>query len=171
MITIHTVEQGSPKWHKLRQGKVTASNAGLLLTFGKNRALEPSTFTGNFYTERGKVLEKYAIDQYSKHQMVDVQLVGFVTNDKYPECGASPDGITDRLIEVKCFGESKHLSITKRTIPFEVMAQIQFGMMICELDKCDLVLYNPEVEPKLALRIITVKAVKKIHQNIRRALK
>lgn len=171
MITIHSVEQGTDEWHKLRRGKVTASNAHKLLQFGKSRALEESSFKGNYHTERGKDLEKYAIDQYEKSNLIDVQRIGFVTNDTYPDCGASPDGITDRLIEVKCFKDSKHLSITWKTIPFEVQAQIQFGMMICELDKCDLVLYNPEVDPRMALRVITVKAVKKVHQNIRRALK
>jgi len=171
VITIHEVEQGTDEWHKLRKGKVTASNAHKLLQFGKSRATEESSFKGNYHTERGKDLEKYAIEYYEKSQLVDVQRPGFITNSKYPDCGASPDGVTDRLLEVKCFKDDKHLSITRLSIPFEVQSQIQFAMMICELDRCDLILYNPEVDPKLAFRIIEVKASRKIHQNIRRALK
>lgn len=171
MITIHDVAQGSESWHQLRAGKVTASNAWKLIKYGKAKALEPSTFTGNYHTERGKDLEKYAIDQYAKSNLVDVLTVGFVTNDKYPDCGASPDGITDRLIEVKCFKDTKHLSITDRSVPPEVQAQIQFQMMICEYNVCDLVLYNPEVEPSLSLRVITIKLNRKMQSYIKLRLK
>lgn len=171
MITIHDVKQNTPEWHELRSGKVTASNAWKLLTYGKANAIGTSTFKGNYHTERGHTLEPIAIELYAKANLVDVQTVGFVTNDKYPDCGASPDGIAERLIEVKCFGKDKHLSITNRSIPPEIVAQVQFQMMICEFDTCDLVLYNPEVEPQHALRILTIKANKIIQRNIRKALK
>ncbi len=46
------------------------------------------------------------------------------------------------------------------------MAQLQFSMMVCELDIADLVLYNPDVDAKDALRIITVDKEPKIIDRI-----
>ena len=166
MPTIHNVEQRSPEWFELRRNKITASKAGKLLESGVEKAMEVSTFTGNIWTERGSILESEAIELYEKIKDIPVLTVGFVTNDKYPNCGASPDGITDRLIEVKCFNAEKHLNIHKDDIPFEVMAQVQFGMMICELDLCDLVLYNPDLPADKALKIIEIKRNEKIINNI-----
>lgn len=166
MPTLHNVEQRSQEWHELRKNKVTASNAGKLLEYGVRKAIEPSTFEGNIWTERGQLLESEALELYERIRDVDVLRIGFVTNDKYPNCGASPDGITDRLIEVKCFNKDKHSSIEKSNIPFEVMAQVQFGMMICELDLADLVLYNPDLPAKEALKIIEIKRDEKIITNI-----
>jgi hypothetical protein len=166
MLTLHNIEQRSAEWHKLREGRFTASNAGKLLEFGPHKALEPSTFTGNKWTERGLILEPEAIELYERVKQIDVLHVGFVTNSHYPNCGASPDGLTDRLIEVKCFEKDKHLSINLETIPFEVMAQLQFGMMICEMETADLVLYNPDVDAKDALKIISVERDIRIFNRI-----
>jgi len=171
MLTKHNVEQGTEEWFKLRSGLVTASNAAKFIEGGYKRATEQSTFKGNYYSKRGQDLEPEAIELYEKIKEVVVQRYGFITNSKYPLCGASPDGVTDRLIEVKCFNKNKHNSITKTTIPFEVMAQIQFSMLITELNKCDLVLYNPDLEPANALKIITVNKDNKIHKRLQKLIK
>lgn len=170
MLTLHNIEQRSDEWHALRDGKITASNAHKLLQYGKDKALEKSQFVGNIYTERGQILESEALELYERVKDTNVLLVGFVTNSDYPDCGASPDAITDRLIEVKCFNKDKHLSITSDNIPFEVMAQVQFGMMICEMQVADLVLYNPDVEPKNALKIIEIERDEQIINNIKSKL-
>jgi hypothetical protein len=100
-----------------------------------------------------------------------VAQVGFVTNDKYPNCGYSPDGILpDRIIEVKAFNESKHLA-SHNDIPFDVMAQIQFGLMISEMPVGVLVLYNPDInniDQNLLLKVIPRDD--KIIANIERKL-
>lgn len=157
MLTLHNVQQRSKEWHKLRNGRITASMAGRLLREGLKPLLEPQKeIPDNYWMKRGRDLESDAIEVYEKVTGIDVLQVGFVTNTDYPMCGASPDGVTDCLIEVKCFNTKKHLEIDVNNIPFDVMAQVQFSMMVCELDNCDLVLYNPEINAIDAFRIIPI---------------
>ena len=173
MITIHQVNQRSAEWHLIRQGKVTGSNAHILLTKGLEEALKANEkrIAQNWYMKRGQTLEPEAIEIYEKIKDVDVQTVGFVTNSDYKNAGASPDGVVGtRLLEVKCFNASKQLSIGEDNIPFEVMAQLQFNMMICELEDADLILYNPDLPAKDAFKIITVPKNYMIIQNIERKL-
>jgi hypothetical protein len=173
-IKIHAIAQGTPEWLELRAGKYTGSNADKLLRFGAiDYALtEQSDFKGNFYTKRGHILEDEATELYEKITGKIVNSVGFVTNDKYISCGYSPDGICgETLIEVKCFNTVKHMQMINGDIPFKVEAQIHFGMLICELKKANLIIYNPEIEnPKDAFKIITIKAKKSIQDNLKRIL-
>lgn len=171
IITSHDVKQGTPDWHLLRSGIITASNAHKLLTGGVLAAVEEVVIKDNYYMKRGRELEPEAIELYERINEVEVERPGFITNSKYTGCGVSPDGITDRLIEVKCFGKDKHLAIDEDNIPFEVMAQCQFGMMIVGLNKTDLVLYNPDLDSDVALKIITIKKDVKIHQRFNKILK
>lgn len=170
--TIHNCAQNSAEWFELRKGRVTASNAWKLLQKGYKEATEQKPVPTTRAMQRGKDLEPEALEIYSRVKGdVDVMTVGFVTNPKYPNAGASPDGIVgDKLIEVKCFGEKKHLDVAKGNIPFEVMAQVQMQMMICELEECDLVLYNPQLDAKDAFKILTIQADPVIHRNIAKHL-
>lgn len=151
MLTITNVKQGSPEWHKLRAGKVTASNASILLYKGKLSAIEQNKpgFSG-YWAQRGHILEEEAISIYEKVFKSNVIRYGFVQNSLYPDCGWSPDGLVilpDKRIgiEVKAFKEDKHINSIK-TLPPEVIAQCQFGIMIGELDYMDVVLYNPDLD-------------------------
>lgn len=148
MVTIHSVKQGTDEWHGLRvQYPHTASLAYVLLTKGKNAASNKFGVRGTgFWAERGHILEEEAVDVYNAVYGVEIERVGFVTNDQYPNCGYSPDGLLpSRGIEVKCFKEEKHLACLT-DIPTEVYAQVQFGMMVAELPDCDLIFYNPDIE-------------------------
>lgn len=121
--------------------------------------------------KRGRELEPEAIEIYERIYSIKVRRPGFVTNTKYPNAGYSPDGMyKQKLLEVKCFGKDKHLSIFVDSIPFEVMAQCQFGMMIAEMDECDLVLYNPDIEPIEAIRIININRDDAIIKRIKSLL-
>lgn len=173
-ITYHDIAQGSLGWLALRKGKVTASNADKLLIGGKQKllSLPDSQFKGNYYTTRGTALEPSAVALYEQIKGVSVQTTGGITNNKYPDCWYSPDGYTDvRLLEVKCFQEAKH-ERSRIEIPFEVMAQMQFGMMIAEKKVCDLVLYNPDIDdPTHCLYIVSVDYDERIIEHIRKKLK
>lgn len=173
-VKTHDCEQRTPEWFALRRGKVTGSNAHVLLKKGLWEALDANNKTGgyqNHWMLRGQLLESDAVELYSKLYAVDVLVPGFVTNDKYPNAGASPDGIAgDILIEVKAFNSSKMLGIDIDNIPFEVMAQLQFNMMVCELDKADLVLYNPDLPLDQAFNVIRVNVDPGIVRNIERKL-
>jgi hypothetical protein len=160
MVTIHNTPQNSEEWLQARIGKFTGSNAIKLLKHGRtDRArVQETEFKGNKWTQRGHDLEPYAIAAYEQVKDVKVNRPGFITNDKYPECLFSPDGLLeDSVIEVKCFGEKRHNDIHIRNIPDEILAQVHFGMIMCEKKNATLVLFNPDLEPKKALKIIKIK--------------
>lgn len=173
MITTYDVIQGTPEWLELRQGKYTGTSAEKLLKHGATSyaLTEASDFSGNFHTQRGHTLEEEAIELYEAIRHVTVERPGFITNDQFPKCGYSPDGLlTDLLIEVKCFSEAKHMEVYRGDIPLKIMAQVQFGLLICELPRANLIIYHPKLEPKYALKIIDIKANKAAHNNFRRIL-
>ena len=171
MVTIHNTEQRTDEWLAERVGKFTGSNAHKLLRYGrcdKARVEENPAFTGNYWTKRGQDLEPFAIAAYEMVKDVKVDRPGFVTNDDYPECLFSPDGIFEKtLIEVKCFGEKKHLGINRRNIPPEILAQVHFGMLMGELDEAHLVLFSDEVDERHGLKIIPVKRDKKLINKLK----
>jgi putative phage-type endonuclease len=172
-LKIHNIDQRTQEWLELRKGRVTGSNAHILLTKGKDEAIEANNKQNfsNFYMKRGSALEKEAIEIYES-KYGDVLQVGFVTNTDYPNAGASPDGISgEYLLEVKCYYGTKMLGISDETIPFEAMAQMQFNMMICELEKARLVMYNPDLEVNNAFKVIDIDIDYKIVKNIERTLK
>ena len=159
MVTIHDTPQNSDDWLKARIGKFTASNAIELLKHGRvDRArVVEKEFAGNQWTRRGHDLEPFAVTAYEQVKEVSVKRPGYITNDKYKDCLFSPDGLTDtHVIEIKCFNETRHHKVRK-TIPPEILAQIHFGMIMAELSYAHLVLFNPDLEPKDALFIVSVK--------------
>jgi hypothetical protein len=173
MIQIHDVEQGTDGWHQLRAGKYTGSNAHKLLKFGaiEYSMTNPTNFRGNFYTKRGHILEDEALELYVAITHREIARVGFITNDRFPNCGYSPDAMSDdRTIEVKCFKPDKHMKMFYRDVPLEILAQCYFGMLICEKPQCDLVIYNPDLDAQHAFKIINIKTHRNINANFKRIL-
>lgn len=174
-VRILEIKQNSPEWQEVRKSHITGSNADTLLSRGLEAALRAnaSNFNGNFYTKRGHILEDEAIEIYEAIHDCKVARPGFVINDRWASAGCSPDGIDDViLIEVKCFAERRHLEIIDEyTIPFKIMAQLQWNMMICELEIARLVLYNPDItDDDLAYREIDVPANRKVQANMLRKI-
>lgn len=174
MIHHHDIQQGSDEWKAARLGRYTGSNAyKLLSSFGAHDAAKQldSKFTGNFYTKRGHLLEDEAIELYENIKHTIVSHTGFVTNDDYPDCLYSPDGLTENVVvEVKCFGEKPHMAIYNGVIPLKILAQIHFGMLITGKTHGHLVIYNPKLATKLAYKIIDVPYDQKIQDNFKRIL-
>lgn len=167
MITFHNVVQGSPEWHALHDDLWTGSTAIKLL---QDRPLPDwGTFAGNKYTRRGKLLEPIAIREFEVQTDTDVQIIGFVTNSKYPKAGYSPDGICgDTLLEVKCLNGERHEALARGEIPLEYEVQIRFGMLICELKQAKLLAFNPEYGQQLT--IIDIPYKKAVANHIKRKL-
>lgn len=167
MVLIHDVEQRSDQWFKLREGKWTGSTAIKLL---QGKPL-PTTFSDYQSPAmlRGQVLEPIALQEFTVQTGIDVLSVGFVTNDKYPNAGYSPDGIVgDTLLEVKCLNDERHEALAKGDTPLEYLAQIHFGMVICELKKAKLLAFNPEYRQQLT--ILDIDFSTDIAGNIRKKL-
>ena len=160
MVKIHNIDQGTDEWLAQRAGKYTGSNASKLLKHGRTEKAQAKleSTPKNYWMQRGTDLEPYAIVAYELVKDLKVERPGFVTNDLYPDCLYSPDGWhDDTLIEVKCFGEKKHTEVNARKIPNEILAQVHFGMIMCEKKNATLVMFNPDLDPKKALKIIKVK--------------
>ena len=170
MITIHDVTQGSEVWHRLRREVDWTGSTVIYLLKGKIRP--PESPFSNKWTERGKLFEPQALLAYKLALGRDYTEVGFVTNDKYPTCGYSPDGISGEiLLEVKCFNGDRHRMLLREEIPAEIMAQMQFGMMVCELESAQLIAYNPNDSDGQFLHIIDVPRDEKIIANIQNKIK
>lgn len=186
-ITYYDVEQGSEEWIKGREGMFTGSNAyKLLSTFGagKHAMSEPSSFSGNYHTERGHILESEAIELYESITDAKVYHTGYVTNSKYKNCLYSPDGFTaNKVIEVKCFSPKKHLELI-RSPKLEVLAQCHFGQLILEKKATDLIAYCPKpkkwdesiegewpIPIDKMLVIINIKRDKDIQDNFKNIIK
>jgi len=176
-VKLHDAEQGSTEWHDLRCGMLTASHVSEIVTptlkiakNDKTRALvnkvavqrltgiPEDTFTSEKML-RGHIDEDVARRIYSE-KYAPVAEIGFITNDRFPRFGYSPDGLvgSDGLIEVKSRDPHLHLaSITAREngdgIPKEYMAQIQAGLLISGRDWCDFISFSHGL-PMMVHRVI-----------------
>lgn len=165
-VKLHNVEQGTDEWLALRCGILTASNVSEIVTptlklakDDKTRALvnkiAVQRITGipeeGFTTDkmlRGHIDEEVARNIYAQ-KYAPVAEVGFITNDRFPNFGYSPDGLvgSDGLIEVKSRDPHLHMaSITARErgdgIPKEYMAQIQAGLLLSGRAWCDFISFS-----------------------------
>jgi hypothetical protein len=134
-VTIHHVIQRSPEWFALRAGRLTASEAHIPGTFGRDKKSESTgsrdlrtrlaleQITGqcqsepfsNADTERGIALEAEALAAYEGRTGHLLDAVGFVSHDELP-LGCSPDGALlhgDTFlggVDVKCPRPANHLT-------------------------------------------------------------
>lgn len=170
-MIIHDCIQGTPEWLKLRAGKPTSSMFGSLITsqgkpstgladYAHTLATEvlidgpiEDGFQGNRYTERGKELEAESRADYCMTHQVQVQEVGFITDDLM-RWGTSTDGLVneDGVVEFKnkiATQFVKALLYVKKhnKTPTEFIPQIQGELMITEREWCDIVIYHPQFEP------------------------
>jgi hypothetical protein len=170
MIIHRNIEQNTEAWHKLRHGKLTASDFKSLITektqkitsdtkikdLAYKKAVETifnykeweeaneEVIFNSFDIERGNRLEPIARQEYEARTLIPVEEVGFIES----ECGLlgySPDGLVgeDGLIEIKAPRKSKHLeTIFKNKVPLEHIAQIQGGLYLSGRKWLDFISYN-----------------------------
>ncbi len=171
-MKIIDVVQGTPEWIKARVGIPTASNFNKIIT-PKNMKLSSQAkdyqhrliaewMTGepidnafwNHWMERGTELEDKARLRYEIETGMDVQQVGFITNDA-GTLGASPDGIVPdalRGLEIKCPSAEVHVSYMAKRDMDKYKCQVQGGIHVCELDKWDIVSFS-ETMPMVKIEV------------------
>ena len=168
-MKLHKVKQKTPEWIQLRlDHPLTASQAQAIATGGKgletlcwNKLAEkyssasPEDISNN-HIDRGNELEEHARAMYELDTGRQVTEVGFITNEKYPLAGASPDGlIEDGGLEIKCFADPKHFRfIIEPTIESQYMWQMQMQMLIGEFKFVDFVGFNPNYKQSLVIKRI-----------------
>ncbi|KIC12890.1 hypothetical protein RA19_00340 [Leisingera sp. ANG-M1] len=166
-VKLHNAEQGSDEWHQLRCGVLTASAVKEIVTPTLKLAANDNTralankiavqrITGipeeDLFTSekmlRGHIDEEVARELYARKYARVIE-VGFITNDRFPHFGYSPDGLVgaDGLIEVKSRDPHLHIaSITARErgegIPKDYMAQVQAGLLLSGRDWCDFISFS-----------------------------
>lgn len=168
-IKIHTdVLQGSDEWFALRTGILTASEMKMCITPTLKIADNDETrshmyellaqrITGcvepHFMSDdmlRGHEEEVLARDKYAEVNGVEVDEVGFITNDKWGfTIGCSPDGLvgSEGMIECKSRRQKYQLeTILSRGMPLNkkinCSLQIQAALMVTERTYCDFVSYH-----------------------------
>ena len=167
------ISQGSPEWHALRLGKVTASRVADVVAktksgWGASRAnymaeLIAERLTGsvadrftNAAMQWGNETEAEARAAYQFQVDAEVVEVGFVDHPTIAESGASPDGLvgSDGLVELKCPNTATHIdTLLSGAVPGKYITQMQWQMACTGRQWCDFVSYDPRLPPEMAIWI------------------
>ena len=166
-MKIYNFEQRTEEWYACRRGKMTASNASIILANGKGLETYIYSLMADYYSiaekvnytnpdiERGILLEPEARIEFEFYTGLNVEEVGFVELDEY--CGVSPDGLIgdDGLIEIKCPKDDIYFRLLLNdNIKPEYIAQMQMQMFVTERQYCYFVSYNPNFEKTLYIKKI-----------------
>ena len=166
----HDCAQGSLQWLELRAGRVTASEAGDLVTpkFKIRTGETPRTLLATklaeawlgplpsfsaWATDQGHLLEETAIPAYELEYGEAVERVGFVTGDNN-RIGCSPDGLLDGCgLEIKSLQPVHHIKcLMDGGLPDDYAAQVHFSMLVTGFERWKLFLYSRRL-PTMLLTI------------------
>lgn len=165
-MIIHFCQQGSDEWHWLRSGILTSSRFDQVLT-PKTLKLSASAFgclclvfaerhlgaldeAGSQFMGRGQEWEPDARAWYAWEYNIDVQEVGFVTNDA-KTAGCSPDGLVGDSggLEIKIPGPKQHIAylLEPQRLVDAYKMQVQGCLWVCEREWWDIISYHPAKKP------------------------
>lgn len=171
------VIQGSPEWHALRLGKVTASRVADVVAKTKSGpAASRKNYLAELALERltgqcadgytspamqwGIETEPQARIAYEFHRDVDVVQVGFIPHPTIADAGASPDGLVgeDGLVEIKCPLPSTHMeTLDTGTVPAKYITQMMWQMACTGRQWCDFVSFDPRFPAHMQFFVERVK--------------
>ena len=170
------IEQGTPEWHQLRLGKVTASRVSDVMAkiktgesaSRKNYRAElvvqrltglPSESFTNAAMEWGTATEPMARIAYEIAKEVLVEQVGFIEHPTIAMFGCSPDGLAhDGMIEIKCPNSATHIEyLTDNKAPAKYINQMQCQMAVTGKKWCDFVSFDPRLPEDLQLFVVRVE--------------
>ena len=194
--TYPTIEQGTPEWHQLRCGTLTASVMKTLITAKTLKAANNEgsrNLTARIAAERitgivedtyqsydmmiGSLEEPRARETYAQHLGVEVHEVGFMVREwDRGRLGYSPDGLVgdDGLIEIKCPKATTHMrTIDAGKVPDEHMAQIQAGLWVTGRHWLDFVSFHGglpvfirRVAPDVSWQLAIQDAAEDFEENV-----
>lgn len=167
------IVQGSPEWHAMRLGRVTASRIGDVIAKTKSGA---SASRGNYLAQlvaerlTGEAAESYtnAAMQWGSEQEASARAayafftastvteIGFAEHPTIAMAGASPDGLVgnDGLLEIKCPNTATHIeTLLGGTIPGKYQAQMLWQMACTGRAWCDFVSFDPRMPADMQLFI------------------
>lgn len=165
------IEQGTPEWHAMRCGKVTASRVADVTAKTKSGiSAMRATYMGQLIAERltGVVADSYTSDAmkwgtdteeearnaYAFYYGAKLAPVAFVEHPTIAMSGASPDRYVgdDGLIEVKCPNTATHIeTLLGKAAPGKYIKQMQWQMACTGRAWCDFVSFDPRMPEHLKL--------------------
>lgn len=165
------IEQGTPEWHELRLGKVTASRVADVIAktktgWGASRANymaellverltgQPTEGYTNAAMQWGIDHEAEARTAYEFTRDMEVTPVGFVQHKAILMAGASPDGFVgdDGLVEIKCPQTATHIAtLLGGSVPGNYITQMQFQLACTGRLWCDWVSYDPRMPVSMSM--------------------
>lgn len=165
-MIIHNLEQGSLEWHRVRAGKLTASDAQAIGNNGKGLESLVIETMARFYSsapadsytnaniERGNELEPQAASMYELQTGLITSKVGFVEFDEYVGC--SPDRFVgeDGQLEIKCPSDVTFLKLMlagKEGVDTAHIWQMQMQMLVTGRKWTDYLAYNPNFSKSLLI--------------------
>ena len=157
--------QGTPEWHALRLGRVTASRiADVTAKIKTGVAASRTNYMAELVAERltGKPTEGFTSGpmEWGTNQQDDARLayafrvgaevaqIAFVPHPRIPMSGASPDGLVgpDGLVEFKCPNTATHIdTLLSGTVPGKYEKQMLWQLACTGRDWCDFVSYDPRL--------------------------
>lgn len=178
-FTVHDMPQGSPEWHQIRAGRLTASRAKDMLATIKSGeaaarrdlrvqiAVERITGRaqdGNFTNadiQRGNDLEPLALDAYAARTGEFIERVGFCAHDELM-AGGSPDGVIGDfagLVECKAPRSATHLEYLRAGVPpREHVPQMTALLWLTGAQWIDFVSFDVLMPEKLQLFVVRLHA-------------
>jgi len=182
---IKDIEQRSEAWYKLKVGVFSASEAHKLIwaskiTEGAMTYIETKVselYVGDLQQvdskamEWGRLYEPVAKEFYQKAKGVKISEVAFIINDKYENCGVSPDGVNEFIkkgFEIKCPANPvNHLKLIKcncasdlKKTKKEYYWQIVKSLLVSEFDTWDFISFHPDFLKVNDLRMWTFEITK-----------
>lgn len=171
------IEQGTPEWHAMRNGKLTASRLADAIAKTKTGwgASRPN-YCAELVAERltgvpadkfisgpmqwGKECEPQAKAAYRFYTGQRIEPIAFVDHPWIAMSGASPDGLIgdDGLIEIKCPNTATHIStLLGAPIDPAYILQMQWQMACTGRAWCDWVSFDPRMPEDMSLHIERVE--------------
>ena len=170
------IAQGTPEWHQMRLGKVTASRVADILAKTKTGpsasrqnylielALQRTTGIiqesySNSAMEWGTQTEPQARVAYEVTTNNFVDQVAFIDHPSIKWFGCSPDGlVSDRgLLEIKCPNSATHWEYFKsKKPPQKYFIQMQAQIAVTNKDWCDFVSFDPRMPDRSQLLIVRI---------------
>lgn len=171
-MSTSAIEQGTPEWHALRVGKVTASRvADIIRTTKSGISASRQRYLGELVAERltgqptqsfkspdmewGTVTEEQARESYAFLSMAgDLRGVAFVDHPRIAMSGASPDRLVGEsgLLEVKSPATHTHIAtLLGAPITPDYITQMQWQMACTGRLWCDWVSFDPRLPEDMRL--------------------
>lgn len=171
------ITQGTPEWHQIRLGKVTASRVADVVAKTKTgpsasrtnylaqlvaerlTGTPPDSFT-NAAMQWGNDKEPEARELYEFRTDAEVSQIGFVPHPRITMSGASPDGMIahNGLVEIKCPNTATHIeTLIGQAVPAKYVTQMMWQMACCEREWCDFVSFDPRLPSDMRMFVRRVE--------------